>query len=48
MPHAINGRQIFEQMPGGWPKTSEQIIDWARTHDEFPLHDRIFPSKPGG
>ena len=26
MPHAINGRQIFEQMPGGWPKTSEEII----------------------
>ena len=36
MPHAINGRQIFEQMPGGWPKTSEEIIDWARTDDQFP------------
>lgn len=36
MPHSMNGRQIFEQMPGEWPKTSEEIIDWARTHDAFP------------
>jgi len=36
MPHAYNGRQIFEQMQGPWPKTSAEIIDWARTHEEFP------------
>ena len=26
MPHAINGRQIFEQMGGPWPKSSEDVI----------------------
>jgi hypothetical protein len=36
MPHSINGRQIFEKLPGGWPKSSKEIIEWARTHDEFP------------
>jgi len=36
MPHALNGRQIFEQMGGRWPKTSEEIVEWARTHPEFP------------
>jgi hypothetical protein len=36
MPHSINGRQIFEHMPGGWPKRSEEVIEWARSHDQFP------------
>jgi hypothetical protein len=36
MPHSINGRQIFEQMPGPWPKSSEEVIEWASKHDEFP------------
>jgi len=36
MPHAFNGRQIFEQMPGNWPMNSHQVIEWARTHDQFP------------
>lgn len=36
MPHAINGRQVFEHMPGRWPKSSEEVIQWARTHDDFP------------
>jgi hypothetical protein len=36
MPHSINGRQIFEQMPGPWPKNSRDVIEWARSHDQFP------------
>ena len=36
MPHSINGRQVFEQMPGGWPKSSGEIVEWARTHEAFP------------
>jgi hypothetical protein len=36
MPHSINGRQIFEQMPGPWPKSSRDVIEWARAHDQFP------------
>jgi hypothetical protein len=38
MPHSINGRQVFKQMGGPWPKSSEEVIQWARTHDEFPNH----------
>lgn len=47
MPHAINGRQIFQQMGGSWPKTSSEIIEWARTHRAFPnrflsdLHENL-------
>ena len=36
MPHAINGRQVFEKMGGDWPKSSQQVIEWARAHEEFP------------
>src|SRR4051812_17813837 len=36
MTHAINGRQVFQQMGGSWPKTSAEILEWARTHDAFP------------
>jgi hypothetical protein len=36
MPHSINGRQIFENMTGEWPKSSAEVIEWARAHDEFP------------
>jgi hypothetical protein len=36
MPQSINGRQIFERMGGEWPKSSEEIVAWARTHEEFP------------
>jgi hypothetical protein len=36
MPHSINGRQIFEQMEGPWPKSSRDVISWAREHDPFP------------
>lgn len=36
MPHSINGRQVFGRMPGPWPKSSEDIIDWARANDAFP------------
>jgi len=36
MPHSYNGRQIFEKIDGAWPKTSVEVIEWARTHAEFP------------
>ena len=36
MPHSYNGRQIFEKMDGNWPRSSAEVIEWARTHPEFP------------
>jgi hypothetical protein len=36
MSHAINGRQVFQNMGGDWPKSSEEVIEWARAHPEFP------------
>jgi hypothetical protein len=36
MPHAINAGRILLQMDDTWPKSTQEILEWARTHEEFP------------
>src|SRR5204863_9757021 len=36
MPWSINGTEIFADMPGEFPVTTEEILDWAGEQDDIP------------